>query len=120
MLEFARVGSAEKDESPCGRAKGATLSQYHCVEMKPVKALPIYQFKLFPRPNGREAVLFVKPDSQIIEYLKSDSVFEMTFLPKHPHTGHRSLPTLIKSVSRQHRGPFRGHLKVGISIGDDQ
>lgn len=120
MLQLGGESAAEIDKSNCQGLNGAHLKKYHCVEMKPVKALPIYQFKLYQLQDSQGAVLFVKTDSQIIEYLKTDCVFDMKFLPKNRNARQRSLPTMIRSISKEDRGPFKGHLKVRISIAREQ
>jgi len=42
--------------------------------MKPVRSLPIYQFTLFGVVDKDRACLFVKPDSDIIDYLDTEEV----------------------------------------------
>jgi hypothetical protein len=116
MWREANRNSTQIDESFHRQINGTLCKKYHSVEMKPVKALPIYQFKLYQVQDKKGAFLFIKPDSEIVEYLKTDRVFEMKYLPKDFDSKFRSLPTRIKSISKEHYGPFKGHYKVGISI----
>jgi hypothetical protein len=92
------------------------VENYHCVEMKPVKGLPIYQFKLFPMADNCDACLFVKPDSEIIRYLAADTVIDMKYLPKKFGSRFGLYSTQIKSVSKEKSGPFKGLYRIGISI----
>ena len=116
MLRGVNKNSTKIDESYYRQLNGTLCKKYHSVEMKPVKALPIYQFKLYRVQDNQGAVLFIKPDSKIVEYLKTDRVFEMKYLPKDLDNKFCSLPTQIKSISKENYGPFEGHYKVGISI----
>lgn len=116
MLRGANKNSTQIDESYYQQLNDTLCKKFHSVEMKPVKALPIYQFKLYRGQDQQGAVLFIKTDSKIFEYLETNRVLEMKYLPKDLDSKLCSLPTQIKSISKENCGPFKGHYKVGISI----
>ena len=97
---------------------GSIVEKYHSVEMRPVKRLPIYQFKLhrFSGSNGNEACLMIKPDSAIVEHLEAGRQLDMKYYPKKVRSQIARFKTEIQSISREEQGPFEGHYKVGISI----
>ncbi len=96
------------------------FEKYHSVEMKPVKSLPIYQFKLYRESGRRGACLFVKPDSDILRHLDTDKVLAMKYLPKAQNHQFALCETRIQSISMENKGPFRGFYRVGISVADEQ
>lgn len=120
MLELARESTTPKCESIYQHLNGTLSKRYHCVEMKPAKELPIYQFKLYRVPDNQGAVLFVKPDSKIMDYLKTNTVLDMKYLPVDHDSRFRLLPTQIRGISKENNGPFRGHYKVDISIAEER
>lgn len=101
---------------------GSIVEKYHSVEMRPVKRLPIYQFKLhrFSGSNGNEACFMIKPDSEIVGYLEAGRQIDMKYYPKRVKSKIDHHKTEIQSISQEARGPFKGHYKVDISIVDEK
>jgi hypothetical protein len=101
---------------------GSIVEKYHSVEMKPVKRLPIYQFKLhrFSGSDANKACLMVKPDSEIVGYLEAGRQIDMKYYPKRVKNKVACFKTKIQSISKESGGPFKGHYKVDISIVDER
>lgn len=115
-----KINSSQNSESTNQQLCETLFEKYHCVEMRPVGSLPIYQFKLYREPDNGDALLFVKPDSRLIKYLQIDKVLDMKYMFKNIDYEFSSIPTQIRSISKQNDGPFRGHYKVSISIAEKQ
>jgi hypothetical protein len=94
------------------------INKYHSVEMKPVKSLPIYQFKLYRCSDMDAASVHVKPDSEVLNYLKPGNKFDMKYYPKNSNHQIRCLKTEILDISKEEQGPFKGHFQIGLSIVD--
>jgi hypothetical protein len=94
------------------------LSKYQYVEMKPVKALPIYQFKLHPHSNLNGAYVLIKDNSEILKHLISGKKLDMLYKPKETDAPVEQFRTQILDISKKEQGPFKGHFKVALSIMD--
>ena len=94
------------------------LNKYHCVEMKPVQTLPIYQFKLHPHYNLNGAYVLIKDNSEIIKHLKSGEKIDMLYHPKETHAPSEHHKTQILNITQKKQGPLKGHFKVALSIAD--
>jgi hypothetical protein len=94
------------------------LHKYHYVEMKPVKALPIYQFKLYPHSNLNGAYVLIKDNSEILKYLNSGEKVDMMYYPKETGASSEHFKTQILNITKQEQGPFKGHFKVALSTAD--
>jgi len=90
--------------------------KYHSVEMKPVKSLPIYQFKLYPCTEMNGVGVHVKPDSEILDHLEPGMEVDMKYYPKDSKHHISHLKTQIINIIRVLYGPFKGHFMVGLSI----
>jgi len=121
MEEWIDKLKVHGDEADRGHPQdGMRFEKYHSVEMKPARSLPIYQFKLFGVADKDRACLFVKPDSDIIDYLGTDKVLAMKYLPKKENHKFALVDTRIQRISIEGRGPFSGFHKVEISVADLQ
>ena len=76
------------------------LNKYHCVEMKPVKALPIYQFKLHPHSNLNGAYVLIKDNSEILKHLNSGEKVDMFYYPKETDAPVEHFKTQILNIIR--------------------
>lgn len=94
------------------------LNKYHCVEMKPVETLPIYQFKLYPHSNVNGAYILIKDNSAIIKHLNSGDKVDMFYHPKKTYAPVEQYKTQIVDITKIKQGPFNGHFKVALSIVD--
>ncbi|MGD8764476.1 MAG: hypothetical protein PVG87_19375 [Desulfobacteraceae bacterium] len=91
-------------------------NEYHCVEMKPTKALPIYQFKLHPHSNLNGAYVLIKDQSEILKHLKSGEKVNMLYHPKKADDPVEHFKTQILDITKKEQGPLKGHFKVALSI----
>ena len=94
------------------------LNRYHYVEMKPVKALPIYKFKLHPHSNLNGAYVLIKDNSEILKHLNSGEKVDMLYQPKETDAPAEHFKTQILNITKKEQGPFKGHFKVALSIVD--
>ena len=93
---------------------------YHSVEMKPAKALPIYQFKLYQTSEFNGACILVKKNSEVLNYLESGTEMLMNYYPNEGHNQTDCFKTRIKSISKDENAQYIGCVKVDLSILDDQ
>ena len=99
------------------RVKGRIiLNKYHCVEMRPIKSLPIYQFKLHLHSNLNGAFVLIKENSKILRHLNSGENLDMLYQPKEANAPAEHFKTQIRNITKKEQGPFKGHFKVALSI----
>ena len=91
------------------------LNEYHHVEMKPVSALPIYQFKLYPHSSLNGAYVLIKDNSEILRHLNSGEKVDILYYPKETGAPAEHFKTQILNITKQEQGPFKGHFKVELS-----
>jgi hypothetical protein len=92
--------------------------KYHSVEMKPVKSLPIYQFKLYPCTELNSPGVHIRPDSDILDYLSPGVKVDMKYYPKDSKSQISFFKTKIIDIIRVLHGPFKGHVMVGLAIAE--
>ena len=74
-----------KSWEPASDDSRPILESYHSVEMKPAKALPIYQFKLYQTSDFNGACILVKKNSEILNYFTSGTEMPMNYYPNEGH-----------------------------------
>ena len=94
------------------------IKKFHSVEIKPLKSLPIYQFKLYQNSLRNGASVHVRPDSEILNYLKPGEEHEMKYYPKDSKYQIRWLKTQILNIVKEQEGPFKGHFQISFTIVD--
>jgi hypothetical protein len=92
------------------------FNKYHYVEMKLVKALPIYQFKLYPHSKLNGAYVLIKDNSEILKHLNPGGKIDMLYYPKEADATAEYFETQISDITKKEQGPFKGHFKVALSI----
>ena len=116
MSETIFVKSWEK-ANPDSRPN---FDMYHSVEMKPAKALPIYQFKLYQTSDSNRACILVKENSEILDYLTSGTEMPMNYYSNERHNRTECFKTQIKNIRKDENAPYNGCVKVDLSILDSQ
>ena len=99
------------------RLKAAT-DQYHSVEFELAGMIYPYQFKIRSIAS-RSMCFLIKEDSDILPRLREGDILEMKFYS--PGSVHTSEPrkTVIREITRDDQGPFKGHYLVGLEILED-
>jgi hypothetical protein len=93
-----------------------SINNYHCIEIKPVKELPIYQFKLHPHTNLNGAYVVIKDNSAILDHLRSGETIDTVYYPKNADVPAEQFRTQILNISKKEHGPLKGHFTVELSI----
>ena len=107
------------NKSKINRPKDEIIfNNYHCVEIRPIKALPIYQFKLYPHLSLNGAYVLIKDNSEILKHIKSGEEVDMAYYPKKAHAPVEHFKTQILDITKKEQGPIKGHFQVGLSIVD--
>ena len=109
-----------KSWEPASEDSKPIFELYHSVEMKPAKALPIYQFKLYQTSDSNGAWILVKKNSEILDYLTSGTEMPMNYYPNEGHNRTDCFKTQIKSIRKDENAPYKGCVKVDLSILDSQ
>ena len=91
-------------------------NDYHCVEIKPIDSLPIYQFKLHPHLDLNMAYVLIGDHSEILKHLKTGQKIDMLYHPKNSDAPVEKFKTEIVNITKNEGCPFRGHYKVALSI----
>jgi len=94
------------------------LHKYNYIEMRPVKALPIYQFKLYPHSNLNGAYVLIKDNSEILKHLNLGQKVDILYFPKETDVPAENFSTQILDITKKEQGPFKGHYKVALAIAD--
>ena len=92
--------------------------KFHSVEIKPLKSLPIYQFKLYQNSLRNGASVHVRPDSDVLNHLKPGEEHEMKYYPKDSKYQIAWLKTQILNIIEEQQGPFKGHFQISLTIVD--
>ncbi len=89
--------------------------QYHSVEVELAGMIYPYQFKIRRNPSSSMCFL-IKENSDILPRLKKGDILEMKYYS--PGSVYRSEPrkTVIREITRDDQGPFKGHYRVGLEI----
>ena len=116
MSEAIFVKSWEK-ANPDSRPN---FDMYHSVEMKPAKALPIYQFKLYQTSGSNRACILIKENSEILDYLTSGIEMPMNYYPNERHNRIECFKTKIRNIRTEEDAPYEGCVKVDLSILDSE
>ena len=112
-------GGFKPEESKSDHRGSLQITEkYHSVEMKPVKSLPIYQFKLYPCTEMNSTGVHIRPDSDILDYLKPGVKVDMKYYPKDSNNQISCFETKIINIINVLHGPFKGHVMVGLSIAE--
>jgi hypothetical protein len=111
-------GISEKTINTDRSKDQVVASNYHSVEMKPAKALPIYQFKLYPRSNLNGAFVLIQKNSEILNYLKPGEKIDMKYHPQKTNIPIEHFITQILNITKKEQGPFKDHFQVDLSIAD--
>ena len=93
-------------------------NNYHYVEMRPKKTLPIYQFKLRQQPNFNGVYVLIRDNSEILKYLKSGQKVDILYHPKKDDSPVEKFKTQIINIVKREHGRLKGHFKVTLSIVD--
>jgi len=82
----------------------------------PVKGLPYtYQFKIWDR-SSKGICVVVKKDSEFLKYLRVGDIFDMKYYGEDPREPAEYLKTVVRHVTKDEEGRFKGHYLIGISI----
>jgi hypothetical protein len=92
------------------------IDEYHCVEMKLTKALPVYLFKLHPPLDLNGAYVLIKDNSEIVKHLKLGRMVDMVHYSKRDDDPASKFRSQISDISKIDQGPLKGHIKIGLSI----
>ena len=89
--------------------------QYHSVEVELAGMIYPYQFKIRNNPSSSMCFL-IKENSDILPRLKVGDILELKYYSA--GSTHVSEPrkTVIREITKDDQGPFKGHYKVGLEI----
>ncbi|MBN1834093.1 MAG: tetratricopeptide repeat protein [Deltaproteobacteria bacterium] len=88
---------------------------YHSVEVELAGMIYPYQFKIRSNPSSSMCFL-IKENSDILPRLKVGDILELKYYSA--VSAHVSEPrkTVIREITRDDQGPFKGHFLVGLEI----
>lgn len=89
--------------------------QYHSVEVELAGMIYPYQFKIRNNPSSSMCFL-IKENSDILPRLKVGDILELKYYSA--GSTHVSEPrkTVIREITKDDQGPFKGHYLVGLEI----
>jgi tetratricopeptide (TPR) repeat protein len=89
--------------------------QYHSVEVElPGMDYP-YQFKIWNIPS-RSMCFLIRENSNILPRLRVGDILEMKYYSASSAYTSEPRKTVIREITRDDQGPFRGHYLVGLEI----
>ena len=94
---------------------GEAPDQYHSVEVELTGMIYPYQFKIRSNPSSSMCFL-IKENSEILPRLKVGDILELKYYSA--GSTHVSEPrkTVIREITKDDQGPFKGHYLVGLEI----
>jgi tetratricopeptide (TPR) repeat protein len=91
------------------------LDQYHSVEVELAGMTYPYQFKI--RSNHSSSMCFlIKENSDILPRLRVGDILEMKYYSARSAYVSEPRKTVIREITRDDEGPFKGHYLVGLEI----
>ena len=92
-----------------------SVDQFHSVEIKLSRSIPIYQFKLRDiSPHG--ACILIKEDSSVLNHLKVGQILNLKYRFEDPSKPTEFLKTEIKHITKAKQKRLKGHYLVGVFI----
>lgn len=98
--------------APDSAAQGAL---YHSVELSLEKLEVHYQFKLW-RVDSMPMCILVKEDSDLLGRLKVGDILNMKYYSAASRYPSPSTQTLVRHITKECQGRFRGHYLVSLEI----
>ena len=90
------------------------LHLFHSVAFQPGTLVTCYQFRLWQDPDTGPCVL-VKPDSLILEHLKTGDRLTMTYYPQDRDRPLAVMETRIRRIFPPGASRFKGHVLVQLA-----
>jgi len=89
--------------------------QYHSVEVELAGMNYPYQFKIRSIAS-RSMCFLIKEDSDILPRLRAGDILEMKYYTSSSAYSSEPRRTVIREITRDDQGPFKGHYLVGLEI----
>jgi hypothetical protein len=116
MLESNMVLTAAY-QSRQGRKAHMGYNQLVSVEVLVDGVEHAHQFRIWN--TEPESMFFVvKPTCQILDRLKVGDTMKMIYHTRDTFCPTRTMSTLIRHITRENDGPFKGHCLVGLAVAD--
>jgi hypothetical protein len=93
--------------------------QYHSVEVCPNATAVPHLFKIW-HMNTMSMVILIREDSSLLPYLHEGDRLEMIYYPSPSAYPSERLETIIKQISRDEQGRYKGHFLVGLAVVREQ
>ncbi len=106
------MGSTEAERRSEPRT---TVDEYYSVEFSVSGIEMTYQFKIW-NISTKGMCLLVRPDSDILRYLKVGDTIQMKFYRSEASKPTDFIRTKISHITKDDKGKFRGHYLVGLGI----
>jgi hypothetical protein len=91
------------------------VDKYYSVELSIEELEPVYQFRIW-NLSERGMCVLVREDSMVLNHLKEGKVFKMRYYPTDLPGQAEQLETMVRHISKDEQGRFKGHFMVGLSI----
>ncbi len=115
-MENAAVKTRSRELGICALNDGKA---YHSVELVLKEFGVNYQFRIWCTDSFPMCFL-AKEDSRILGLVKAGDTLKMKFYPSSSDRRAKYLNTQIKDITREDKGPFKGHCLVGLQIVEGQ
>jgi len=95
------------------------VDQYYSVECSIPDLEPVYQFRIWNRSESGMCVL-IREDSAVLHHLQVGKIFTMKYYPINSPGRLEQFDTMVRHISKDEHGRFKGHFMVGLSILEKQ
>jgi hypothetical protein len=112
--EDVRIRSTSNTDEG-GSASMEKTGQYHSVEVCPNGTAVPHLFKIW-HMNTTSMVILIREDSSLLPYLHEGDRLEMKYHASPSAYPSESLETIIKQISRDEHGRYKGHILVDLVI----
>jgi hypothetical protein len=89
--------------------------KYHSVEVCPNGNTVPHLFKIWHMKKTSMAIL-IREDSSLLRYLNKGDRLEMIYYPSPSAYSSERLETIIKQISREEQGRYKGHFLVDLAV----
>lgn len=92
-----------------------TIDEFYRVEISKTGLDYAYHFKIWNISKHGICIL-VKDDSELLNHLKVGDILDLKYFKDAPAKQEKLLKTVIKHITKDDQGLFKGHYLVGLSM----
>lgn len=113
MQELIEQNPPEKRSDP-----RTVPNRFYSVEFVPEGMDSHYQFKIRDTSFTGMCII-VREDSAVLQHIREGEILQMKYYGPEPSRNPEKLKTIVKHITKDDQGRFKGHFLIGLSILED-